>query len=249
MQKQPPHNSGRFQDPLGDYMREVSAAHARRMNRLVSVVEVYQAFYARFEPRDKEGMDYLGGVEGIVGSALDLRTLEDGPGFVARDGRRVALLEGEPAEKLDALLERGWVIHCVLANTRYSAETKSFAGEFACIAYDPQLDEKAKGALEAFVEHTVDRIAHATRPGLALTQEQFTRVVESGGAWYLTKDEPWPELPRGSVFYRRRRTLSDRLVSMAIKGNKGCLVASWVATALVVAAILWAIWAVFLAGR
>jgi hypothetical protein len=194
-------------------------------------------------------MSYLGGAEGVIGSTLRLRSLEDGVGFVAGDGERVAVVEGWEAAELAALLEQGWVIRCVLANTTYCAQEKSFAGEFACIAYSPQLDEGAQRALDAFADNLTGRIAHASRPGLALTQEQFVRVIESGGAWFLTKDEPVPQLPQGSVFYRRRRTFNDRLIGAAIEGNKGCLVASWLGLALVVAAVLWVAWSFFFSTR
>jgi hypothetical protein len=246
MQNQSLHSPERFQDPLGEHMQAARAAHARHMNRFIAVADAYQGFYARLKPQGARGMSYLSGAEGIIGTTLRLRLFEGGPGFVASDGGQVAAVEGREAEKLTVLSEQGWIMRCVLANTTYSAQEKSFGGEFACIAYSPQLDEGAQKALEVFAGNITDRIAHASRPGLALTQEQFVRVIESGGAWFLTKDEPWPQLPQGTVFYRRRRTLNDRLVGAAIEGNRGCLIASWVGLVLVVAAILWAAWYFFL---
>jgi hypothetical protein len=242
MQKRPLQDPGRFQDPLGAHAKAAAASHARHMQRYPPVADVYQAFYARFQPWGKDGMSYLGGAEGIIGSELKLEAFEEGLGFVARDGRRLATLDAEPAIRLTAVLDRGWVAHCILSSIVYCVEEKAFTGEFACICYSPQLDDDAKKALEAFTGSIVERIASATRPGLALTQEQFVRVVESRGAWFLTREEPWPELTRGSVFYRRRRTFADHLVSVALQGNKGCLVALWASMAVIVAGILWAAW-------
>jgi hypothetical protein len=245
MQNHALHNPERFQDPLGEHMQAAKAAHAQHMARFASVADVYQGFYASLRPQGARGASYLGGVEGIIGRALTLSLFEDGPGFIAEDGQQVATVEGQPAEKLCALLEQGWVIRCILASTTYHIEEKSFAGECACIAYSPQLDEVSQKALETFIDAITGRIAHAFRPSLALTQEQFVRVIESGGAWSLTKNEPEPTLPRGSVVYRRRRTLKDHLISVAIEGNKGCLVASWIGLGLIVAVALWAIWFFF----
>jgi hypothetical protein len=242
MQKLPTDDSERFQDPLGTHMRAVFDAHAKHMARFASVGEVYQGFYASFKPWDEEGTRYLAGAEGIIGSTLVLERFEEGVGFVTYDKRRLAVLDGAAATKLTTLLEQGWVVRCVLAYTVYSVEEKSFTGTFACIGYSPQLDEGIRASLDSFVNNITHRIANATHPGLGLTQEQFIRVIESKGAWFLTKEEPWPELPKGSVFYRRRRTFNDRLISAALEGNRGCAVASWVGIAIIVAAILWAIW-------
>jgi hypothetical protein len=256
-------------------MKAVLVAHGRRMESVASVDEVYEGFYARLRPLGKEGAAFLGGAEGIIGAELKMEALradfatpddpsasavsgsppvapsapfaaaEAGCCFVGHDGRRVAVPEGDAKARLSALRERGWQIHCVLAYVIYKVEEKSFAGEFACIAYSPALDDEARAALDVFVDNMANRIASASRPVLALTQEQFVRVIESKGTWFLTKEAPQPELPRGSVFYRRRRSLNDRLVGAALKGNKGCIVGSWLGAALIVIAIVLGVWLLF----
>jgi hypothetical protein len=244
----PDRDSGRFQDPLGDHVRVTAAARDRWLNQYPQVNDVYEGFYARFEPRGKRGASYLGGAEGIIGTDLILKDFGAETGFVARDGQCVAVLESPFAERLSSLLRDGWVVRCILAATMYRSDERSLVGEFACIGYSPQLGEKEKQALETFVRNSTERIAGASRPVLELTQEQFVRIIESGGAWFLTGEQPWPELPKGSVFYRRRQTLTDHLTAAALKGNKGCLVASWAALALIAAAIIWALWRLFFSG-
>jgi hypothetical protein len=249
MKKRPPEDPERFQDPLGAHIRAVSTAHAKRMERYASVNEVYQGFYADFTPQSEEGARYLSGVEGIIGSTLKLERFEDALAFVAHDGQQIALLEGAVATWLEVLLERGWVIRCVLASIIYSAGEKSFTGNFACLSYSPQLEDEVKQSLETFIGNITHRVASATRPKLELTQEQFVRVIESKGTWFLTREEPWPELPKGSVVYRRRRTFSDRLINIALEGNRGCVVASWVATVIIIGAAIFFVWFFFLSGR
>jgi hypothetical protein len=244
-QKEPEYVSARFQDPLGAHMQDVSLAHKRYLERFPFVNDVYRGFYGRFTPQDAEGMRYLGGAWGVIGTELELGVFARGLGFVAYDGKQVALLDAPLAAKIEELRKQDWIIHCVLAFTIYCAEDQAFSGEFACLCYHSQLATEQKEALETFIGNITERINSASRPGLELTQEQFVRVIESGGAWFLTKDMPWPTLPKGSVFYRRRRTFSDRLVSAAVKGNKGCAIASWAGLAIVALALLWAIWFFF----
>jgi hypothetical protein len=244
-QKEPEYASARFQDPLGAHMQEISLARRRYFERFPSVDDVYRGFYARFTPQDVDGMRYLGGAWGVVGAELELDTLADGLGFVTQGGERVALLDESLAARLGELREQNWVIHCILACTVYRVEDHALIGEFACVCYHSQLAEEQKKALETFVGNITDRIGGASRPGLDLTQEQFIRVIESEGAWFLTKEEPWPSLPKGSVFYRRRRTFNDRLIGAAVRGSKGCVVASWAGVAIVVFILLGIIWFFF----
>jgi hypothetical protein len=232
----------RFQDPLGAYVQARSAAHEQRMKRYPAVEESYGGLYASFVAQGRDGRGFLGGVEGIIGTKLLLESLDEGLGFATRDGRRLGLLDEELAARLAELLREGWVVHAILAYTVYCAQDKSFTGHFACIHYSPRLDGKVTGALETFIGNIAERIASGTHPELGLSQEQFIKVIESGGNWFLTKELPVPKLPEGSVFYRRRRSLNDRLISAALEGNKGCLVLSWIGAALIVLAALTAIW-------
>jgi hypothetical protein len=232
----------RFQDPLGAYIKTRSTVHEQRMGRFPAVNEVYDGLYVSVCPQDKEGRAFLGGAEGIVGSALTLHFFDEGPGLVTRDGRRIALLEGASAARLTKLQEKGWIIRPLLAYTVYRVADRSFVGHFACLCYSSQLDEEVKSALEALVGGIAERIASGSRPRLDLNQEQFVKVIESKGAWCLMPELPWPELPEGSVFYRRRRSFNDRLISAGLEGNKGCFVAAWAGMALMVLAIVAIIW-------
>jgi len=205
----------------------------------------YRGFYAGMDPCNKEGKIFLSGSEGIVGTELYFRQSDTGLELFTSDNRHIATMEKRASNNLTELLSQGWTIRCRLAYTLFIAENKTFSAQLACFCYAPWIPEEQKEALENFIRNMTDRIASASHPSLTLTQEQFNRVLESKGEWYLTKDEPWPDLPKGSVYYRRQRTYKDRLVGAALKGNKGCLIASWAAMFVIIAAIIYAIWYFF----
>ena len=248
MDKTPLQSSERFQDPLGDYVRTAQASKKKHLANYPVADAVYRGFYGSFTPKDKEGAAFLSSSEGIIGTELVLRQTGEGLGFHTHDNRCIALLGRDLSDELDALLGLGWTLHCILACIVYASETRAFSAQFACFGYDAGLSSEHRGALENFIHNMTDRMASAAHPSLNLSQEQFVRVLESGGEWFLTKDEPWPQLPKGSIYYRRRRTFNDKLIGAALTGNKGCVVASWTATALIVVAVALAIWFFFFSG-
>lgn len=238
----PLQNPERFSDPLGDHMQAATAAQAQRLGKYPQVKEVYQGFYLRFTPLSARGKNYIGGAEGIIGTRLILKNDEEGLGFETRDGQCIAYLQEQDAARMQALLEQGWTLRCTLAFSLYSSADQSFAGEAACFCYSPELGNTTKDALESFIEGISHRIGAGTHPELALTQEQFVKVVESNGAWFLTKELPYPSLPKGTVYYRRRKSINDHLIAKALDGNKGCVIASWIGVAIITLAALWLIW-------
>lgn len=241
MNKQPLQDPERYRDPLGEHFKGVQIEQKRRLEKYPAVSTVYGAHYLTFYPHGKEGENFLGSSDGVIGTALTLKEANDGLGFYSYDGRRIAEFEDE---SLSQALQKGWTIRCLLAYSVYKAEDKTIYGAAACFYYDPSDPEITK-ALEAFIARTVERINHRAHFNLKLSQEHFTRIIESQGRWFLIKEEPWPKLPKGSVYYRRRRTFSDRMIDAANRGNKGCLVASWLSMFVIIAGIILLVWFFF----
>jgi hypothetical protein len=238
--------SDRFSDPLGDHIQLLTAEQERRVSNHPPVNRVYEAFYASIDPQTKEGMSYLAGAEGIIGGDLELRQGPEGLVFVARtDGRTIATPDVEAARHIEQALARGWEVRCVLSLITYTAADKGFHAEYACFCYDATTEEACAKALETFIQNLIRRITSGMHPGLKLNQIQFAKVMESGGDWYLTKELPWPELEKGSVFYRRRRTASEGLIAVALEHNKGCSALSWFGLVLLIGLIAGVVWLVF----
>ncbi|MDR3307595.1 MAG: hypothetical protein LBS58_01685, partial [Coriobacteriales bacterium] len=154
------------------------------------------------------------------------------------DGRIITPLEGAVAARIQRHLDNAWNVTVMLSLVIYEELGNRFTGELACMCYDPVLGLP----LEQFVKNITYRLTKGTHPGLVLTQEQFMRVIESNGAWYLTKDAPLPERPKGSIIFKRRKIWSEYLVEAAVKGNIGCKVAGTVFWVLFAAAVLFALW-------
>ncbi|MDR2196587.1 MAG: hypothetical protein LBO07_01290 [Coriobacteriales bacterium] len=268
-----------YRDPLGEHMRALSEERERALARFPAAESLYDGFYAAFTPETRDGVTYLAGAEGIVGSdirlvverAADSVTEADaasagdaadaaGAGGAAGtagaadaasaasatlstlNGDTIAHLDDATAERLNTLITAGWELRCVLSLVIYNAEEKGFAGECACLCYNPAVEPAYRDALQTFIDNIVLRIAAGDHPGLKLNQQQLIRVLESGGSWFLTKAEPLPEPARGWVVYRRRKSAAEHLVAAALKKNRGCLALSWLGLVLLGGLVVWLVW-------
>jgi hypothetical protein len=242
MDKKSLHDTGRFVDPLGDHIKSIQAAQSDHIGRYPSVDEVYFSCYQEFLPNGKEGERFLGSSDGVVGTVLSLRAVDDHLGYFSYDGRCIAEFENKV---LAEALEKSWNIRCLLAYSTFSAKEKVIKGTAVCFCFDPVVGKIASEALNVFIDNIIGRVAHGAYLKLRLSQEQFVKVIESKGQWYLLKEESWPKLSKGTVYYRRRRTLTDRLIDIANSGNKGCLIASWVGMFAVIGGIALLVWFFF----
>ncbi|MDR1422130.1 MAG: hypothetical protein LBI64_04610 [Coriobacteriales bacterium] len=186
------------------------------------------------------------------------------------NGDIIARLSEEASARIYAFIKVGWELRLVLVLVSYNNEIRGFEGQLACLCMNPAVDmagadapdrigtdNKAQTAnntdsppadrpyvvaLRTFIGHITERIAAGDHPGLRLTQQQLVRVIESRGAWYLTKAEPLPDPKRGWAVYKRRTSTTDHLVTAALRHNKGCLVASWLGAVILIAALAWLVW-------
>jgi len=234
-----------YKDPAGELVQAATSARRQREARFPEVFEVYDGFYFMFNSTDKRSASYLAGSEGVIGSELMLQVTPEFVHIVARDGAVIADIDTTCAERLRYRYNRGWIIKTALSLVSYQEAGKRFIAEVACFCYDSALDEASKQALEMFIKNLVYRINKGVHPGLELSQEQFMKVIESKGAWYLTKNTPLPPREKGTIIYKRRRTWSESLVNMSLRGNRGCKVAAIVFWILFAGAIASGIWWLF----
>ncbi|MCL2756802.1 MAG: hypothetical protein FWD43_01840 [Coriobacteriia bacterium] len=231
-----------YKDRTSGAVQAVLLENPRYESRFPDVNSIYDGFYFMFSSTDKRSASFLAGGEGIIGLALKLAFDDEGLSILARDGSVVARIEGQAANRLREHHDKGWVINAALATTLYHEKEKRFAAEVACLCFDAEFDETHSQALTTFTKNIIGRINAGLRPALELEQQQLDKVIESKGAWYLTKNTPSSPKEKGMMYYKRRRTWADYLVVAAMNGNIGCQIANIVFWIGLVAAIAFAVW-------
>lgn len=229
-------------DEEGNIEKPVRKAEENTSGR-PRVQSVYEGFYFRLDPDDDDGFNLLAGANCLIGTELFLEFLQGADGgpsvqIDARHEQRIATLDAKVSKRLADLRNRGWDIQVRLSVVFYEQEIKRFWGEAAAMAYDPNASCPTSG-VQNFIGHIVKRIQDGDHPNVKLNQEQFEHVLDSDGAWYLTKSLPLPKIKSGQAVFKRRMQPLEHLTEAAVKGNKGCLVGSivfWVALAL---ALVW----------
>jgi hypothetical protein len=162
--------------------------------------------------------------------------------LLACDGRPLARLRGEVAQRLARHAAQGWRIEPFISATFFCSQDRSGSADIAFICWAP-LTAEYDEALTAFANNIASRLASGDRAGLSLSQDQFIKVVQSGGTWYLTPSTQREPLPQGTVVYKSRRTGIERLTGYALRHRVGCNVLAsifWIAVALGIIAIVWA---------
>jgi hypothetical protein len=248
-----------YQDPLGDHMRAQAAEGERISAHYPAVASLYDGFYLPLIPAGKDGVAYLAGAEGIIGSDIRLEKTAASSGAATGvpapddlprvtlalqtiDGATITQLDAESSQRINAFLVAGWQVRCVLSLVTFNADSRGFAGEFACLCYNLAAEPAHAEALKTFIANIVERITVGDHPGLHLTQQQLIHVLESNGAWYLTKAVPLPERSRGWAIYKRKKSPTEYLVAAALRRNKGCLIGSWVGLFVLIVLVGWLVW-------
>ena len=236
-----------YRDPVGERTQAAVSARKKREERFPNALTVYDSFYITFTSTDKRSAAFLAGSEGIIGTELTLLfsnkdAEEEAVFLLARDEAVIARVSEADAARLRFHYEKDWAIKAVLSLIFYHEAKKCFSAELACFCYDRMLDDSYGHALENFVNNLIYRINKGAHPTLELGQEQFIKVLESKGAWYLTKNMPYPPKEKGVIIYKRRRIWSEYLVVAAMNGNLGCRIAAIAFWVLVAAAVVFALW-------
>jgi len=252
MDKKDTQNNGpespRYEDPLrklGFGVFGGSDLELKATSSYPPVAELYQGFYTDIEVDQKAGRSFLIGAEAIIGSSVvsradksegkDIRLLLD------RDGKIIGCIRGEDASRLNDLEANGFKICCYLALVTYTVADRSFGGQVGWMAFYPGASSEYLQAFTEFTKNIADRISHGTRPRLRLQQNQLGKVLESGGTWFFTNDEASPRLPKGTQSYKRKKSLTDNLVAVALVHRPGCTVAASVFWVALIALIVWLI--------
>ena len=210
------------------------------------VEQYYRACYVDCWAEGESGRRFIAGYEGITGREISSRAAggyaasdnaaegaaadiaETSRELLSVDGSVVAHLVGSEVEELNELETAGFVVRCFMAISLYHSKEKRFSATVACIAYSSALNELQQSAMQEYINGMTSRLGFGSRPDLQLDQQQFDHVLSSSGRWYMTKDLPEATYPSGTFIHRRRRSLSDSLISAAVEHRLGCNTLTWV---------------------
>jgi hypothetical protein len=215
---------------------------------------VYDGFYLRLAELSEEGNRFFLGAEGIIGSELFIATaaqagadgqLEEAVLLRASDGRTLARIEGEAAGRLAGHLSHGWRAKALLATTFFRAQDKRGSADIACLCWAPELAPEAEAALATFSKNIAERLTRGDRAGLEPSQEQFIRILQSGGEWFLTPTVKREPLQKGTVVYKSQRSGTERLTGFALKHRVGCNTLASIFWILVILGIIVLVWRLF----
>lgn len=135
--------------------------------------------------------------------------------------------------------DKGMTCRAFVSAVLYTEEKNGFHAEFAVICYP-----KGEQAIwEPYCATAAKAFARGDHPDIKLSPKEITRVVQSGGEWFPAGEMERAKLPKGTVYFKKRRSVADSLVNQAVAGNKGCKVAGilfWIVLGLVVIFLVWA---------
>ena len=203
----------------------------------------YWGTYARFTTTDKRTAGAFLGTDNIIGDAfsveVDYASGKREAWIVNLFGVRMGVLEDSAADQVELCNAKGWTVVALLALVAFSEEPEpgQYWGEVALIAYDPAF----KDAFEPFVAQFEQKLGNGVRGSLDLGAKSLQELMAKQGDWFPTGRQPLPEREAGTAFVKTERSGTERLVDQARKGNKGCMVASWVFLLAIVALVVWAL--------
>ncbi len=224
-----------FRDPMAPRMEAAQKRRDALNEKYPQAATVYDGFYLRLHSLGEEGNRFFLGTEGSIGSELHFDK-ETGL-LLTSDGRQLAQVPGETAERLITYSAANWHIKPLVSTILLRARDKSASAEIAFICWAP-LEEAYDKALATFSLNIAHRLASGDRASLVLSQEQFISVLRSNGSWFLTPTTKRTPPEKGTVVYKARRSGVERLTGFALRHRLGCTVLATLFWLLVVASLV-----------
>lgn len=202
----------------------------------------YFGTYQRFETVSKKDAGALLGADNIIGDQYQIQLeLVDGQHrgwLINRFNARIGYFDADFSRQLSLLKAKGMELTSILSFVAFteSPEPGHYWGEMAVIGYP----SSEKEAFEAFSAAVAKKIGDGVHPDLSIPADKVEAIVSSNGSWLPEKNLPYPELPKGTVFLKKRRSLMDGVVEQGRKGNIGCYIISWAILLGIVALVVYA---------
>lgn len=216
----------------------------------MSKVDVYVAEYLTIDEVTHEESERLASNECMIGNPLTLRFDPEKKAFrvYTQQGNPIGLVHPKNRLALKEALENGWPCKCWLSLVYYNDNDgeKLFHGEVVYQFYNLKPTQTAeRAALDAFADHVSALLAEGKRPRVSLTGTQYEEVISGGGTYEPQGTEPLPisgKAKSGTVVFKRKRSVSDRLALSAMENKPGCRIATTVFFLLVALLVLFLLW-------
>lgn len=160
-------------------------------------------------------------------------------GIESRRGYSLGAFGAGISSRIRQAHDSGLICRAFVSAVIYAESAGNFWAEYAVICYP----ETEKSAWERFCDNASECIAKGNHPDIKLTDKQIAHVLDSDGSWFDLGSMEYAKLPKGAVYFKKRRSAADSMVDKAVSGKKGCKVAAtifWIALALVVIFLVWA---------
>ncbi len=202
--------------------------------------DCYFGTYARFDTKSKKDASVLLGADNLVGDRFDI-VFEKENGISRawmqnKFGALIGFFDENLSRELSILAARGWKLQALLSFVAYTdtPEPGHYWGQAAVICFDPAHET----AFNEFITGVAKRLADGVRPDIEFGDQAAAEIIESNGAWQPKQTVPFPAKSTGTVFMKKHRKLSEKVIEQGRKGNKGCYIVSWVFLLVVVALLI-----------
>lgn len=210
---------------------------------------VYEGFYARFETPNKAQGSMLMGPDHIVGDDYEVFFKTEEGRIVAwlrnKFGAEVGFLDVNASRKLQLANAREQTIRAVLSYVAYSDEPDPglYWGQVAVFCFSPRYADE----MNAFIDRVAARIGDGVRPVIDLGSQAVNKVIEEKD-WTPSDTMPLPQKTVGMAVLKDHRTMSEKVIEQGRAGNKGCYAVSIVFIVVVVLAIAFVLYSLFVQG-
>jgi hypothetical protein len=187
-------------------------------------VDVYFSDYLVVQDTTENASKLLSSNACIIGMPLKLVWLPDENLFAVNTVTGENLGKADPKNKLAIreCLAQGNEGACWLSLVWYDNADQLFHAEIVYQFYNVKASQTVEKAnLDAFTQHTSERLAQGKRPIIELTGAGWDQVLATGD-WESPDQRPYPintKRNSGNVILKRKRSLSDKLVMDIISGS------------------------------
>ena len=203
--------------------------------------KTYCGFYCRLLPDCDEKHVGIHGDRVAVGQEVSF-IFENYVNSRDKDSQRILVLNlaNEPigfipqkeAKRLVQLNAQGWICRVAISAVGFKDADRTYFAEAAIICYELN----AAHAFNPFAEHCFKQLANGSRLELNLSDKLVRRIERGEDIFDSIKLTRYPKLPKGEVWYKTKRSITEKMIISASQRKVGCFIGAG-ATALIAAAV------------